>query len=361
MLDFYLATATEVYALERPGDRLVDHLEPTRHPGLSFPDQPAALEWLYAESECLLACARQCAGRGELRRSVDLLMAAKDLAESGANSRQYELAASALQEVAQAAEDAHAEGRARVALTLSHMMAGRYEQADQEARSAMLLGLATEDPVASSWPPNDRGIIAFIENRNEDAEAHYGHALTAWRALGNRNGEASVLCNLARVHINLGRSSQAVGLTEQALAIYQEMDNPLRLANGLYAHGLALNSAGRPDDALTRLGEALALFREGRQRLWEGMTHLRLAEVHLAAHHPAEAAAHAEEVLALRGIGGEWRRGTVLTVLGRALKRMGQADRARACWQEALAIFERLGSSEAEEVRTLLLSPAIAA
>src|SRR6185369_17761821 len=32
LLDFYLSTAAGVYAIERPGDRLVDHLEPTAHP-----------------------------------------------------------------------------------------------------------------------------------------------------------------------------------------------------------------------------------------------------------------------------------------------------------------------------------------
>ncbi|MCZ9339238.1 hypothetical protein NGM37_15810, partial [Streptomyces sp. TRM76130] len=94
---------------------------------------------------------------------------------------------------------------------------------------------------------------------------------------------------------------------------------------------------------------------------WEGMTLFRLAEARLAGREPAAAAALAEQALAvLRGIGGEWRRGNVLTVLGRALGALGQTDRARACWQEALTTFDRLGSPEAAEVR-LLLSPAAVA
>ena len=56
----------------------------------------------------------------------------------------------------------------------------------------------------------------------------------------------------------------------------------------------------------------------------------------------------------LRGIGGEWRRGNVLTVLGRALDGIGQTGRARVCWQEAASIYEELGSPEAAEVRELL-------
>jgi hypothetical protein len=62
----------------------------------------------------------------------------------------------------------------------------------------------------------------------------------------------------------------------------------------------------------------------------------------------------------LRGIGGEWRRGLVLTVLGRALNGIGQTGRAQVCWREALGIYEELGSPEAAEVRGLL-NPAAAA
>lgn len=97
------------------------------------------------------------------------------------------------------------------------------------------------------------------------------------------------------------------------------------------------------------------MFRDSRQRLWEGMSLFRLAEVDLAARRPAQAAANAEMALTvLRGIGGEWRRGNVLTVLGRALSGIGQTGRAQVCWREAVAIYEDLGSDEAVEVRALL-------
>jgi len=56
----------------------------------------------------------------------------------------------------------------------------------------------------------------------------------------------------------------------------------------------------------------------------------------------------------LRGIGGEWRRGNVVTVLGKALLGIGQSGRAQVCWREALQIYEKLDSPEATEVRALL-------
>ncbi|GAA2385876.1 transcriptional regulator AfsR [Streptomyces glaucosporus] len=360
LLDFYLATAAGVFALERPGDRTAEHLAATEHPGLVFDDRATALDWLFSEADCLLACVEQAAHGATLRRAADLLIASKDLADSGIHSLRYERSATVVCRAARAAGDAWAEGRARIMLTHAYTVAGRFGQADDNARHAMELARATGDPVAGCYAPNDRGIAAIYQGNYENGEVCLNQAIDAFRADGNRTGEASALCNLSRIHLALGRTDSAIRLAEQGVAIYADMGLNLRLANGRYALGLALTSAGRPAEALDQLNQALALFHSSRQPLWEGVTHLRMAEAHLSARRPAQAATHAEQALALRGIGGEWRRGTVLTVLGRALDALGQTDRARACWQDALDIFESLKSPEAAEVRKLL-SPAVAA
>ncbi|MEV7726486.1 BTAD domain-containing putative transcriptional regulator [Streptomyces sp. NPDC087917] len=355
LLDFYLATASRVYALERPGDRLPAHLSATRHPGLVLTEPRAALDWLFAEADPLLACVRQSAGRpGALRRAVDLLLAAKDLAESGANSKQYESAALTLREAGRAARDARSEGRARTALTMVHLFAGRFAEGEEEAGRAMVLAREAGDPLASCWAPNDLGIIALYQSRYADGERFLLEAIDNFRADANLVGEASALCNLSRIHVQLGRVSSAIDLAQQGIAIYDRMGLTLRLANGRYALGIALTQAGRLREALAQLGEALSLFHDNRQPLWEGVTHFRLAEAHLAARRPTLAAKHAEQAIALRGIGGEWRRATVLTVLGKALRRLGQPDRARACWRDAESVFAQLGSSELAEVQALL-------
>lgn len=360
LLDFYLATASAVYALERPGDRIVDHLQATHYPGLTFADRTTALDWLFAEADCLLACAQQSAAGATLRRAADLLLAAQDLAESGANSRQCEMAAAAVRDAARSAGDRRAEGRARTALSIVYIYAmGRYDRADEEARQAMQLADETGDPVPSSYSSNDRGVIAAIRKRYQEAEEHFHQALAAFHADGNLPSAASVLCNLSRINGDLGRTDKAVELARQGVEIYERLGLALRLANGRYALGLALHHTGRHTDALEQLREALQIFRESRQRLWEGSTHSRLAEVLLATHEPAQAASHAEQALALRTAGGEWQRGNVLTVLGKALDTLGQADRARACLTEALSIHEHTGSAQADEVRRLL-EPAVA-
>ncbi|MFJ2607476.1 BTAD domain-containing putative transcriptional regulator [Streptomyces sp. NPDC091279] len=362
LLDFYLSGAVAVYAIERPGDALVDHLAPAAHPGFAFADRHAAQDWLYAEAICLLACVRQAAARPQdLARAIDLLWAAHDLSESGANARAYEATAEALLESARLRSDPRAEARALVTLVTVHHVSGRFQQADREAERAARLALAADDLLPVCWTRNARGVIALYQNRHDDGEEHLSAAIEHFRTLGDRPGEASSLCNLSRIHLATGRTTSAVALARQGIAIYDAMDNALRGANGRYALGLALTQSGELTAATERLREALAVFRDSRQRLWEGMSLFRLAEVDLAARRPAQAAANAELALSvLRGLGGEWRRGNVLTVLGRALARIGQTGRAQVCWQEAALIYEELGSPELAEVRELL-APAQAA
>ncbi|AXK34601.1 AfsR family transcriptional regulator [Streptomyces armeniacus] len=361
LLDFYLATAAAVHRLDRPGERMVDHLEDTgSQRGLHFRDLSAATSWLFAESGCFLSCALQLASGPTLRRAVDLLLVTSDLAEAGINIRQYELVASALKKAAHEADDAHAEARARAVLALIYLTTGSFEQADEEASRAGLLGQAAGDPISYSYALNDRAIAANYLGRHSAAEEYVSQALVTFRDTGNRPSEASALCNLSRAHMALGRNASAIELARQGVAIYDDMGLTLRLANGRYTLGVALVSAGRVTEGLGQLNDALGIFHESRQGLWEGVTHFRIAQAHLQDRRPAQAAAHAEQALALRGIGGEWRRGTVLMVLGQALDALGQSDRARACWREALSIFDKHGSAEAEEVRELL-TPSVAA
>ncbi|SCK40391.1 DNA-binding transcriptional activator of the SARP family [Streptomyces sp. WMMB 714] len=360
LLDFYLATASKVFALEKPGERGAEHLVKPFGPGMVFEDRDAAVNWLFSEADCVLACVEQAAGRGMLRHAADLLIAIKDCADSGVHSLRYERAATTVRDAARAAGDALAEGRTQTMLTHVHVVAGRFSQADEEAKRALLLSQESGDPLAGCWALNDRGIIANCQSRFAEAETHLLQALEAFRADRNRPSEASALSNLSAVSLALGRKDRAIELARQGLEIYENLNHRMRMANGRYALGRALTENGRLTEGLDQLNRAAALFNETRQPLWEGVAHFRMAEAHLADRRPAQAAGHAEQALALRGIGGEWMRGRMLTVLGRALVALGQRDRARVCWKDALAVFDEMGATDAEEVRSLL-TPAQAA
>ncbi|ARQ70167.1 AfsR/SARP family transcriptional regulator [Streptomyces marincola] len=360
LLDFYLATTAEVYRLERPGDRLTAHVEPTASPGLAFDSTAAAVEWLFTEADSLLSCARGAAGGSLPRKAADLLLVALDLSESGAFSLQYERAAHAVLAAAQRAGDSHAEGRARVALTKADSHAGRFESSREHGVIALRLGTDSGDPVACGHAANALGLTALYQGRHEESHAYLSRALDEFRSDDNRPSEASALGNLSYINLQMGRTDEAVALARQSLDILRALGSDLRLANGQYALGRALSENGEHAAAIQHLSTALGSFTSHRQRLWEGMTLFRMAGARLSMAEPAEAASLAEQALArLRDIGGPWRRANVLTALGRALDSTGQNGRARACWQEALRAYEEQGSPEAAEVRNLLGSSAV--
>ncbi|MGW1055308.1 BTAD domain-containing putative transcriptional regulator [Streptomyces sp. NPDC002521] len=353
LLDFYLATAAAVYAIERPGDQLVEDLESTVRPGLRFAGESAALDWLYSEAACLLACVRQ-ANASRIRRAIDLLWAAKDLSESGANSHQYETTTRAMCDTAHACRDPRTEGRVRTILADVLLDSGHIEQAEEQAQLAAGLVASAHDDTAISWVANNRGLIRLRQGRHADAKAFFTQAINGFRMLGNRPFEATSLGNLAQAHLGLGDTASAVEIAQRSLAVHAEFGRTVHLANGHYVVGIALTQAGEYSEALSQFSEALAIFSNHRQWLWEGTTHFRIAEAHLAARRPALAAQHAEQALALRCIGGDPMRGNVLTLLGHGLAALGQADRAKACWHEALSLFEQTGSPGAAELRAFI-------
>lgn len=121
----------------------------------------------------------------------------------------------------------------------------------------------------------------------------------------------------------------------------------------------AARAAGPPSAGRPTAVQALGTFSDHQRTRWQGTTHLRIAETHLAAGSPAEAARHAEEALVLGCVGGDRARADVLTLLGRALSQLGQQDRATACWYEALHLYEQQGgAAETDEVRALLTAAA---
>ncbi|MEU7648062.1 AfsR/SARP family transcriptional regulator [Streptomyces huasconensis] len=356
LLGFYLATACHAYELENPGDRLVEHLAPTERRALPFHNRQQALDWPFLEGPALLASVRQCAAEPALApMAADVLLVTQDLMESGAYRQTYESAASAVAEEARRSGDPRTEGRARVVLGQTHHLAGRAERAREEAERAHALGAAADDALTLGYAPNLLGLLAVLHGDHEAAAACFTQALSAFRSDGNRYGETAMLMNLGRAQLGLGRTESAIAASEQSVELWRGLGATLRLANGYYALGLALHEAGRYDEALERFHQGLVMFQQSRQPYWTGMTHFRMATAQLAASRPRAAAAHAERALVLlRDIGGDRRLAAVLRLLARALRRLGQEERARTCRQEALSLLDRVESAEAAREHPLL-------
>ncbi|OIV38136.1 AfsR family transcriptional regulator [Mangrovactinospora gilvigrisea] len=355
LTDHYLATARDAYRLENPGDRLVEHLVETSQPGLHLDEPEEGRDWLYEEAECLLAAVRQAAEAGGrlLTCAADLLQVTQDLGDSGGYAREYESAARGVADQASAAGDTRAEGRARGMLGQAMQMEGRFDEAVTEAGRVLESG--SDDPVALEAAYSLLGSVALYRQELDSAGRHFTAALEVGERDDNPLTVAVALGNLSRVYLAVGEAERAVESSRRVVALQQDLRSSLQLGIAQYNLGLALSAVDDHDAALEALRTALDLFRLTRQRLWEGMTVFRMAEIHASSEDDRTAVELAEQALVLlKEIGGDWRRGLVLALLGDALHRLGHADRARACRTDALRVFDELGAAEADDVRAAL-------
>ncbi|MGK5641469.1 BTAD domain-containing putative transcriptional regulator [Streptomyces sp. URMC 126] len=343
LLDFYQGMALYVYMLGRPGDRLPDHVTAAPVPDSAPTDLTAAAEWLITETDCLLSCVRSLARGATLRRAVDLLYTARDISESGPGQRDYLETALAALEATLAERDAFAEGRAHLVLAGHFAVVGDLAAAVEHADRSIALSLSENDLLTRSRGVNVRGIVALYRGNPDEATRWFSTALEAFRAEGDRPGEASVLNNLAMSHSKNGDGARALILAEQALTIHSEPGSPSwRRANSLYTRGRALAELGRYREAVRDYTHALEIFRDCRKIRWQAWSHWRLAQVHLAEGMPAQAARHAELALFLvRSLGADRVEEELLHLLADALDQVGHPGRARACREEATSLSDR--------------------
>ncbi|WP_406675556.1 tetratricopeptide repeat protein [Nonomuraea sp. N2-4H] len=118
---------------------------------------------------------------------------------------------------------------------------------------------------------------------------------------------------------------------------------------------MVLSRVGRLTEAVHHHAECLAFFRASKQRVWEQRVCSRLAETFIAAERYPEAVRHAEEALVVsRDIGHPYGEALSLTVLGKALRGLGNIPRSRDCLRRAFEIFTRLGAPEAGDLKAML-------
>jgi predicted ATPase len=98
------------------------------------------------------------------------------------------------------------------------------------------------------------------------AQASYESAVRLYRELGDREGEAEALYNLAFVPVMRGDLDASVGLFEESLAVARDVGRADLVAKNQHALGVAFREAGDVQAALPLFERALAFFREGDDR-----------------------------------------------------------------------------------------------
>ncbi|KAB8184135.1 AfsR/SARP family transcriptional regulator [Microbispora catharanthi] len=360
LLGFYLASAGAAHRLAYEGSAIADNLTGLGVRGHSFSSADEAVAWLSAESEDMFGAVAQAAviqdASGEdLLAAADLLLAMEPLLESGTNQRDFEQRTSALLTATGGAGERRGELRCRYVLGRVLFGANRLAEAEAHFLAARTLGEETGDRIVLGETCNALAVVAGRRRRHTEALEWFDRATAVHRETGNPAGEALASCYSARDHLGLGRPDDAIAAAERGLAVFSEIGSGAGVARARYHLGNVLSYVGRLNEAVVHHAECLAFFRASNQRVWEQRVCYRLAATFIAAGRFAEAARHAEQALTVsREITHPYGEAQSLAALGKALAGLGETGRGRQALVKALDIFTRLGSPEADDIRTLL-------
>ena len=252
-----------------------------------------------------------------------------------------------------------------------------------EGRAALASGLLEEDPVALRtllWhmggaavgAPDDEALAEVLAQLQRVADQHqdgvaesYAGFLRGARMIDlGRSGEGLIealraandlsvhtdprqrmlaATELCRVYLNIGQAAQALEHCHRHTQLLGEADSPTDLARAQYLEGIALNHAGRSDEAVTLLGEARQRFHDQGLAALAGRAAGSLAGVLVDLSRFDEAISLAEEaVAAAQQSNNAISLSIARSMLAEALAGAGELDRAASAIEAAIAGMDGL-------------------
>lgn len=344
-LGAWLARVEQVHRRQYGGDYTVLHGKALRWhpPGYDRGSSDNGLVTLEGERRMLVAAIRQAAEAGWDELCWDLCLTSMTLFEARGYYDDWREAAQLAREAVERAGNRR--GRAAVHYALGALHLARKKTTEASRELLVALELFTDE-----GDEHGRGLalrhLAFVDRLHGDAPAmlvRYNEALTILRTVGDRMGEAHVLCNLAKHWLAEGEEDRAWSLLREALAISIEagcLRGEAQALSGLAYFHIARKEPGQADSVLNEAlrvvhelrdttGEAHVLYGIGLTRLLEGR-----------AEHAEFALTHA--VGRAREAGERQIETQALYQLGRLFMARDEITAASRCCAEALVICEEL-------------------
>ncbi|MEV4312058.1 tetratricopeptide repeat protein [Actinocrispum sp. NPDC049592] len=188
----------------------------------------------------------------------------------------------------------------------------RYEEGVRHLTRAADLFAAEEDFDSQAHTYRNLAFLSNMQEHHDQALEHYRRARELYEITGNQNGQALLYNEVGWTYILQGDYEKALPECLLAIDLHRAIGNPNGEASAADSVGYALHHLDRNLEAIPYLEQALRIYQDIADR-------------------PTEA--------------------DTLSHIGDARLALGDIEAARTAWQQALAILEEVGHSDAEEVR----------
>jgi tetratricopeptide (TPR) repeat protein len=175
-----------------------------------------------------------------------------------------------------------------------------HETADRLGHESLRLAEAIGDRLTMAHARNALGIAAIGVGQYDLSTVHFEASLGLWRELGNGQGTAMALGNLAKLMLRLGDIEAAGRHADQCLKLERASGNTRGICLGLECLGQIRLARGDVAGARLALTESLALSRALGDLFGEAMALHHLGLAALAEGEAEEALRHLTTALALR-------------------------------------------------------------
>jgi DNA-binding SARP family transcriptional activator len=306
---------------------------------IRFADRGAALAWLHAERNNLIAACVTLADGGPPRLAWLLAGALRGYLGRHGHRIDYRTVVSAALDAAIRDGDERAQAMLNHSLAHVHHSQGRHESAIECLEQAMVLSRRSGWSDSEGIAHSNLGIVYAETGRLDLAAQRFTTALRLVRDSGGTSGVGTILTNLGHLHRLQGRLELAAAELTEAIAAYERSGAASRAVEAQDSLGSALHELGRFTDALTRLEHCLVRCREAGNRSTEANVLYKLAAVHRdAGRHPV-ALRYAREALDLaRELGFLLKEMDALNVLGTIHGALADHPAAEACHRAALRL-----------------------
>jgi tetratricopeptide (TPR) repeat protein/transcriptional regulator with XRE-family HTH domain len=345
LFDYYLHAAATAMNTAFPADRTRrPAIPPAWPPAPAFDSDGAALTWLAAEQENLIAVAVHAAGYGRPGSVTSLAAVLETYLETECLFPEAIIIHSHARQAAHSASNPQAEAGALNSLGVIHLRQGRYQQSAVNFEQALALFRTAGDRLGQARALGNLGFVRFLQGRNQQVSDHLQQSLILFRSLGDKPGQARMHANLGHVDLQQGRYQQAARHVRRSLELCCEIRDQVGQGRATGMLGELDLRRRRYQQAATHFLQALALFRAIGDRTSEadtlaclGVTDLRQGRYRQAADYLERALAASEETGDLSS------QANALNGLGELLLATEQPNLARARHATALNLAVQAG------------------
>jgi tetratricopeptide (TPR) repeat protein len=400
LLDYYLHTAAATMDLLYPAERhRRPHIPAAATPVPAITEPTEARAWLDAERANLVAITAHAAGHGWPAHATSLADTVFRYLAAGSYCQEAITIYTHARAAAQQTGDHAAEATTLDYAASVYWQQSRYQQAIDHLQQALALFRQTGNRSREADMLSNLSIIRLAQGHYQQANALNDQALDIIRQAGGLHDEMRCLLNIGNTEERQGRYQQAARHHHEALAIARKLDDHYGECPALIGIGTACMRQGDLQQADSYLGQALALCRETGNRYQQAETLARTGDVRLRQGRLQEARDHLHEAVALyqeigdrsgeadalnslgeahladgqpsgaltrhskacdiaSDVGDTYQQARAHDGLARAHHALARPDQARDHWEQALALYTRLGAPEADQVRGRLAGTA---